>query len=354
MMGPYGLYQHAQGIKPLLAEGYCTDDNSRAIRFLVSLEQYQPSAEANTLLNSCWQFLTQARRPNGVFRNFRQADGKWLDQIGTEDTLAHTARSLATVLLKTKTSVRRRQARDWLIALTPHLQQLHHQRAIAESIIALSLPPVKKIPASLTSAQNELAGRLLKLFASNRRTDWPWFENRLTYANALLPHALLSYVRSSNRSSHYLVALHASASFLCEATITGDMFHPIGNKGWYQSGRPAARYDQQPIEAGTMFEFLLEYHAEFPDRVSPATVAAPYLWFFGHNSLKQPLVNPEKGWCRDGLNHTQINPNCGAESMLAYLHADLLMRTAPAAIKQAAAKMQTVLPVPIADSTSPT
>ncbi len=37
MMGPQGLYQHATIRTPLLSEGYCTDDNARAIQMLVRL-----------------------------------------------------------------------------------------------------------------------------------------------------------------------------------------------------------------------------------------------------------------------------------------------------------------------------
>ena len=37
----------------------------------------------------------------------------------------------------------------------------------------------------------ELANRLFKLYQNNYSAEWRWYENRLTYCNAVLPHALL-------------------------------------------------------------------------------------------------------------------------------------------------------------------
>jgi len=45
--------------------------------------------------------------------------------------------------------------------------------------------------------------------------------------------------------------------FLIETQIVGDMFVPIGTKGWYRKNRIRALYDQQPIEASCMVEATL-------------------------------------------------------------------------------------------------
>ena len=46
-------------------------------------------------------------------------------------------------------------------------------------------------------------------------------------------------------------------------------------------------------------------------------------WFHGQNSLKQPLADPRRGACCDGLQATGVNRNQGAESTLAFLRTEL-------------------------------
>ena len=39
--------------------------------------------------------------------------------------------------------------------------------------------------------REELAGRLMALYQNHRADGWRWYEESLTYCNAVLPHALL-------------------------------------------------------------------------------------------------------------------------------------------------------------------
>src|SRR3990170_2246418 len=52
-----------------------------------------------------------------------------------------------------------------------------------------------------SQVSEELAGRLLRLYQDNRSDDWRWFERKLTYCNAALPHALLICGRSLSNSA---------------------------------------------------------------------------------------------------------------------------------------------------------
>src|SRR5689334_10913410 len=38
LMGPHGLYQHATPEGPILSQGYCVDDNARAVSMLIRLK----------------------------------------------------------------------------------------------------------------------------------------------------------------------------------------------------------------------------------------------------------------------------------------------------------------------------
>ena len=74
----------------------------------------------------------------------------------------------------------------------PALAELRSIRAQAYIILAWGhlqkekVPHLKRLEAVAWSASQ----RLVECYQRSRRADWPWFESRLTYANAVLPHAL--------------------------------------------------------------------------------------------------------------------------------------------------------------------
>lgn len=337
LMGPQGLYQHAQGRVPLLKEGYCTDDNARAV---LVLERLQARAETkqqrrlvSQLLAKCWQFLAEARRAPASYYNFRSAQGQWLPHDISDDMYARLVRALSAVLRHDTDMVRKRQAVAWLTELLEVFDRLTASRAWAELVIALG-----ELPSELrdTYHAKEFAGknneRLRRSWQAVASPDWPWFEASMTYANAVLPHSLVSAQVLSVPPDENIS--RQSSQFLIETTIQDGIFKPIGNKGWYQKGGIPARDDQQPIEAGTMFDFLLAYDGLFPNSLSQETVAAPYLWFFGKNSVRGVFVNQDDASCYNGTWGAEINPNCGAESMLAYLWAQVRFQDAPTAIRK--------------------
>ncbi|HLC49456.1 MAG TPA: hypothetical protein VJI96_03680 [Candidatus Andersenbacteria bacterium] len=320
LLGPYGLYQHATKREPNLAEGYCVDDNARAVIVLLAyLEQFP--AEKNRvekLLHSCFTFIQDAHHAPGTYYNFRDAKGVWLTHDVSEDMYARLARTYTYTLDHDTNNDRKKIALELLIDLIPTLQSLTAPRAQAETVIALAKSP-EFTDVATTHIQN-----LLALWKKESTPAWPWFEGSMTYANALLPHSvLIGLPLAPNDAQEYL---HASAAFLIKTTIQNNIFTPIGNIGWYSRDGIAARYDQQPIEAGTMFDFLLAYHAKFPEKVSTSALIAPYKWFFGNNSKNIIMADVKTGACLDGLNVHELNQNYGAESMLAYLWAELLKR----------------------------
>lgn len=75
----------------------------------------------------------------------------------------------------------------------------------------------------------------------------------MTYANAVLPHALFAAARRWPEED-FLEIARASFAFLDRQTTAEGVFWPIGNEGWYPRGDEKALYDQQPLEAATMAE----------------------------------------------------------------------------------------------------
>lgn len=318
LMGPYGLYQHATLREPNLAEGYCVDDNARAIIVLLEYSKQFPSQSEKVaiFLDACFTFIRDAHYAPGTYYNFRDAAGTWLTHDVSEDMYARLARTYTYILAHDSDTKRKTFAQELLLDLLPRLESLTAPRALAETVIALAPYPEYL---SITKRHIET---LLTLWESESSPDWPWFQTSMTYANAILPHGILA---GSHVSPDTQTCLHESAQFLIKTTIQDGIFIPIGSVGWYPKGGAASRDNQQAIEAGTMLDFLIAYRAQFPEKVSEEVLRAPYEWFFGKNTSSAVMADKKTGACLDGLFLTRTNPNYGAESMLAYLWAELLM-----------------------------
>jgi hypothetical protein len=201
---------------------------------------------------------------------------------------------------------------------------LRSLRAQAYVILAwghLSLSGVKDLE-RFESVARAAAERLVECYRRSQRPDWPWFESRMTYANAVLPHALFIAARCWPQED-FLDVARVSFAFLDRETTVEDVFWPVGNSDWYPRGEAKSPYDQQPVEAVTMADAALAGFALMGEGKYLDAFRRAHAWFHGRNSLRQPLVDVHCGSCCDGLQPAGVNRNQGAESTLAYLWAEL-------------------------------
>src|SRR6187200_3237964 len=87
MTDEIGIFQHAIGSRPDPAQGYCVDDVARSLQVdLLHGRELGWDAVAPSAWRSL-RFLEDAfDRQSGRFRNFRRADGAWLDGPASEDS----------------------------------------------------------------------------------------------------------------------------------------------------------------------------------------------------------------------------------------------------------------------------
>jgi len=315
-----GLIQHAIYSIPRRESGYTTDDNARALRLCTRLWGRHPDERMLRRLTVYLSFLEFARRPGGGFHNFLSYQRSWLDVEGCGDCQGQAIRALAEVLGSNLPHDYRVLARELIESLLPILADLRSLRAQAYVILAwghLWTEGVENMDRFENVAWSA-SQRLLESYNRSLRPDWPWFESRLTYANAVLPHALFLAARRWPKEA-YLEVAEASFAFLDRATTADNVFWPVGNIGWYSHGADKALHDQQPVEAVTMAEAALAAYAVCNDEKHLATFRRAYGWFHGQNSLQQTLVDVQRGACCDGLEPAGVNRNQGAESTLSYL-----------------------------------
>ncbi len=320
-----GLIQHAIYNVPRRESGYTTDDNARALRLCTRLWCLHQEQRMLSRVSGYLSFLEYARTSGGGFHNFLSYDRRWLDAEGCGDCQGQAVRSLADVLGSSLPDDYRALARELIESVFPTLADLRSLRAQAYVVLAwghLQATGVKDIE-PLENVAWLAARRLVESYQRSARPDWPWFESRMTYANAVLPHALFIAGRRWP-TEPFLATAEASFALLDRATTAEGVFWPIGNNGWYSHGEEKAPYDQQPVEAITMADAALAGYQSLNDANYLATFRRARGWFHGENSLRQPLGDARTGACCDGLHPSRVNRNQGAESTLAFLGAELL------------------------------
>lgn len=323
-----GLIQHAIYSIPRRDSGYCTDDNARALRLCTRLWQQKASTSMLNRVSTYLSFLEHAQCSGRGFHNFMGYDRSWLDVEGCGDCQGQAVLSLAEVLGSDLPEGCRLLALELINAVLPALADLRSLRAQAYIILAwghLRTAGVKDIE-SLESVAWSAANRLVESYERASRSDWFWFESRMTYANAVLPHSLMVAAQRWPQEKFRDVAT-ASFEFLEQVTTANDYFQPIGNDGWYEYGEEKAIYDQQPVEAATMAEAALAAYELTGNNNHLTTWARTRDWFYGANSMQLPLVDSISCSCFDGLTAKGVNKNQGAESTLAYLLVAILEST---------------------------
>jgi hypothetical protein len=320
-----GLIQHAIYCIPRRESGYTTDDNARALRLCARMWGRQPHDRMLARVSRYLSFLEHARRPVGGFHNFLSYQRDWLDAGGTGDCQGQAVLALAEVLGSRLPVGFRALARELLDGVVPALGELRSLRAQAYVIQAWAslwrtgvagIGPLERVA-------RRAADRLVERYQRSQRPDWYWFESQMTYANAVLPHALFDAAERWPDEAFLSIA-ESSFGFLDLVTTADHDFWPIGNRDWYSHGEEKSLYDQQPVEASTMAAAALAGFQVCSNDKYLKIFNRAYEWFLGRNSLKQRLADVHSGACFDGLQPAGVNQNQGAESTLAYLWTELL------------------------------
>jgi uncharacterized protein YyaL (SSP411 family) len=169
-----------------------------------------------------------------------------------------------------------------------------------------------------------LADNLVSKYRGVSDKKWQWFEEYLTYANGILPEAML-YASLSTGSELYESIAKKTFHFLLALTFKNDQIEVISNQGWYQKGKPVHRYGEQPIDVAYTILALQTFYQLFEDPIYKAQLKIAFVWFLGKNHLHQIVYNSQTGGCYDGLEEDHVNLNQGAESTISYLLSRLAM-----------------------------
>lgn len=325
-----GILQHAIFTIPNYHEGYTTDDNARALIVSALLEDLG-NEEAFELASRYLAFIWYAyNAETGRFRNFMTYQRTWMETNGSDDSHGRALWALGTVLGRSHTPTLHSMA-GWLFEQAlPAIVDTTSPRAWAFALIGIH-EYLRRFAGDRRASQVQevLSQRFLSLYQHCRTDEWRWYEDGLTYCNAVLPHATLICGQSLQNTEMIEAGLESLAWLSdIQRAKKGGHFVPIGSNGFYLQGGERARFDQQPVEGQAMVSACLEaYRVSRDDRWRKEAQRA-FEWFLGRNDLNLSIYDPTTGGCRDGLHPDRPNQNLGAESTLAFLQSLLELRLA--------------------------
>lgn len=312
MTTPLGIWEHAAHTTPRTEHGFCTDDNARAL--IVACRAHPSDATASDLAATYLRFLLDATTGDGRFHNRRHADGRWLDDVGSDDS---QGRALWALGLVSGTGPERWMRDAGAAALRRGAASFVSQHLRANAFAALGAAeflahqPDERVEVLLRRAAGVVAGAV--------RDRSPWPELRLTYDNARLPEALLAAGEALGDASLVDLGLRLLRWLVVVETRDAHFsFTPVG--GW-APGEPRPAFDQQPVEAAAMGEACARAWRLTGVRTWRDHAARAADWFVGANDTGRRLYDPLTGGGADGLEEHDINHNRGAESTLAALTA---------------------------------
>jgi hypothetical protein len=311
LSGEHGIFEHARGSQPDYEHGYCTDDNARLL--IVAARTATPSMTSKKLESLALKFVSKAVTTSGRVYNRMNHHGQWTDEPSTDDCWGRLVWATGVAVAEAESeSVRQRALSCFECAIQQKSNWLRSQ-----SFAALGAAEVLR-----TFPQHEVALEFLRDFAEHvpdisTDSDWIWPEQRLSYANAVIPEALIA--------SGYATANHSALGtgltmldWLIAHETTGDRLSltPTNGSG---AGERKPGFDQQPIEAAAIAEACAHAYRITHDPVWGRGLKHSILWFLGHNDSNQIMIDPISGGGFDGLTRTGVNRNQGAESTLAMI-----------------------------------
>jgi glycosyltransferase involved in cell wall biosynthesis len=317
-----GIFQHASFTVPNFAEGYCTDDNARALVLALMLQKSGlGSPELSALAATYAAFLNHAfDRQRGRFRNFMNFERHWREEIGSEDCQGHALWALGLCVSQAGHSGFQMLAAQLFEQALPVAANFTSPRAWALTLIGVD-EYLRRLSGDRRTnhIRESLTARLMQSYVDAASEGWEWFEEVVSYANAKLPHALILSGRCMNSAQMLETGLKALRWLIKIQTSEAGAFRPIGSNGFYRRGEAPAQFDQQPIEAQATVSACIEAYHATGEMFWVAEARRAFEWFLGRNDLGLALYDPSTGGCRDGLHVDRVSQNQGAESTLAFL-----------------------------------
>jgi hypothetical protein len=320
-----GIIQFSKINQPDINSGYTLDDNARAM--IATCMYFKLTDDKNILpyIQKYLSFIKRCQQPEGDFQNYVDDDHHFTSQnndVNLDDSNGRAIWALGYLIsLIGLLPAKMIAMADKLIEKSfLHIDAMHSTRAMAFSIKGIYYyHNTIKSPENLILIKT-LANRIVQMYKHESSKKWDWFEGYLTYANSILPEAML-YAWLSTGEVVYKNTAISSFNFLLSKIFNENGIEVISNREWFQKGQKAGKFGEQPIDVAYTIMTLSKFYDVLKTEDYRLKMFTSFNWFLGNNRLHQIVYNPCTGGCYDGLEESNVNLNQGAESTVSYLMA---------------------------------
>jgi len=330
MTTDFGMLQFSTLNEPDIHSGYTIDDNARAM--IALCQHYKMTHDKSDLeyISIYLDFIAYCERPKEQFLNYVDFNNNFTTQNAEVNLADSTGRaiwalgyliSLAQILPYELTS----KAQKIFDRAIQSSDNTHSPRAMAFMIKGLYYYNRSVENKNTAKIVTLLADRLVQMYRHESSPEWQWFEGYLTYANSILPEALLCAYTITDDVTYKRIAKE-SLDFLLGKTFTDSEIKVISNQTWCHKGGDQSNcgFGEQPIDVAYTIITLRKFHDIFKEKTYLDKMEMAFNWFLGNNHLQQIIYNPCTGGCFDGLEEKNVNLNQGAESTVSYLMARMM------------------------------
>ena len=292
LVDDFGIWQHTQGTIIDRRYGYALDDAARGLILAHNLNDQKKVGIFRKFIEDSAQF---------DFTTFFDANREAvIKRSSSEDAIGETYWALCKI-----------GSTDVLLLqkLKSRIRQFKYLRGKCYALIGASMED--------QGLAGDLFADLVAMYDKNMRSNWGWIEPSLSYGNAIVPLAFLSYYRHSADATAGTLGF-SLLNFLNRIAKWRSIPIAIGNQAWFIRGSKKSLFDQQPIDiAYQILANTLAFELSGNDKFAKEAIKY-YNWFWGHNLLSQPLIDELSNRCCDGLTANGTSPNSGAESIICY------------------------------------
>ncbi len=321
----FGMIQFSKINQPDKSSGYTLDDNARAL--IVMCQHFELTLDENdlTYIRIYLDFINFCLQPEGYFFNYADENKQFTEQNHATNIADSNGRAIwALGYLIAMGEILPKEfileAKEILKQATLKITKIHSTRAMAFAIKGLYYSESVHNNHDTAPIISELANRLVQMYRHETDYEWQWFESYLTYANSILPDALLCAWKATGDPVYKEIA-KTSFDFLISKIFTGFDINVISNRTWMHKGQVVESGHiggQQPIDVAYTILALQNFYEVFKETDYLDKIKSSFDWFLGRNNLNQVIYNPVTGGCYDGMESENVNLNQGAESTVSY------------------------------------
>jgi glycosyltransferase involved in cell wall biosynthesis len=251
----YGILQFSKFSQPDPKSGYTLDDNARALINMVLYNKVYPNERCLELANTYLYFIEGIQEEDGWFNNYKDFEGQLTPQNGEvnlEDANGRALWSLGIVISHRETlplEMISRAVQCWDKAIEK-IDNIKSPRAIAYAVKGLYHYYLAYKNEDIKLSIEKLADELLRHYDIHSEENWCWYEDYMTYANNVLPEAMMYSYLVTGDLKYKKIAL-VTFDFLLSHYFMKGQLKVISNRGWFKKENERFFYGEQPIEVAT-------------------------------------------------------------------------------------------------------